>query len=56
MNTLSEKVIEIFDQIHLKVSANDIKDCHCMGKSKNTIIIIEILSRFGSNLETSLTS
>ena len=38
-NQLEEKVIEIFNQINVKISTFDIEDCHCMGKSKKMIIV-----------------
>ena len=36
---LEEKVIEIFNQINVKINTFDIEDCHCMGKSKKTTIV-----------------
>ena len=36
---LKEKVIEIFNQINVKVNTFDIEDCHRMGKSKKTTIV-----------------
>lgn len=33
---LEEKIIKIFDKIDIKVSTNDIEDCHCMNRSKKT--------------------
>ena len=37
-NQLEEKVIEIFNQINVKIDKFDIEDCHCMGKSKKMTI------------------
>ena len=38
-NMLEEKVIQIFEGIDLSLTANDIEDCHHLGKSgKNTIV------------------
>ena len=36
---LQEKVIEIFNQIDIKINTFDIEDCHRMGKSKKTTIV-----------------
>ena len=36
---LEEKVIEIFNQINVKINAFDTEDCHGMGKSKKTTIV-----------------
>ena len=36
---LKKKVIEIFNQINVKVNTFDIEDCHRMGKSKKTTIV-----------------
>ena len=36
---LEEKVIEIFNQINVKINTFDIEDCHCMGKSKKSTIV-----------------
>ena len=36
---LEEKVIQIFEGIDVSLNANDIEDCHCLGKSgKNNIV------------------
>ena len=35
-NHLEEKVIEIFNQVNVKIDKFDIEDCHRMGKSKKT--------------------
>ena len=36
---MEEKVIEIFNQINVKIDKFDIEDCHCMAKSKKTTIV-----------------
>ena len=36
---LKEKVIELFNQINVKINTFDIEDCHRMGKSKKTTIV-----------------
>ena len=36
---LEEKVIEIFNQIDIKINTFDTEDCHRMGKSKKTTIV-----------------
>ena len=36
---LEEKVIEIFNQINVKIDKFDIEDCYCMGKLKKTTIV-----------------
>ena len=36
---MEEKVIEIFDQINVKIDKFDIENCHCMGKLKKTTIV-----------------
>ena len=38
-NQLEEKVIEIFNQINVKIDKFDIEDCHRMGKLKKTTIV-----------------
>ena len=38
-NHLEEKVIEIFNQINMKINTFDIQDCHLMGKSLKTTIV-----------------
>ena len=38
-NQLEEKVIEIFNQINVKINTFVIEDCHCMGKSKKMTIV-----------------
>ena len=46
---LKENVLEILDQIDVKIKVNDTEDCHCMGKS-NKVIIICLVSRKNSSL------
>ena len=36
---MEEKVIEIFNQINVKIDKLDIEDCHRMGKSKKMTIV-----------------
>ena len=36
---LEEKVIEIFNQINVKINTFDTEDCHCMGKSQKTTTV-----------------
>ena len=36
---MEEKVIEIFNQINVKIDKLDIEDCHRMGKLKKTTIV-----------------
>ena len=39
---MEEKVIEIFNQINVKIDKFDIEDCHRIGKSKKTTIVCSI--------------
>ena len=36
---LEENIIEIFNQINVKINKFDIEDCHRIGKSKKTTIV-----------------
>ena len=50
---LEEKVIQIFEEIDLSLTVNDIEDCHCLGKSgKNTIVRFVNRRIFKKALET----